>query len=58
MTEKMPGPRRMVAQRLNSLQQAGKPRDVAEAVASLASPDAHGVTGQTLRVCGQSMLGA
>lgn len=58
MTEAMPAVRRAVAQRLNSLQQAGQPRDVAEAVGFLASPDAHGVTGQTLRVCGQSMLGA
>ncbi len=58
MTEKMPATRRMVARRLNALQQGGQPRDVAEAVTFLASPEADGVTGQTLRVCGQSMMGA
>lgn len=58
MTEKMPAVRRMVAERMNSLLQAGEPRDVAEAVAFLASPGAHGVSGQTLRVCGQGTMGA
>lgn len=58
MTEEMPAIRRMVASRLNSLSQAGQPRDVAEAVAFLASPEAHGVTGQHLRVCGQAIMGA
>jgi 3-oxoacyl-[acyl-carrier protein] reductase len=58
MTRKMPLLTREVARRLNSLAQGGLPEDVAEAVCFLASPDAHGVTGQTLRVCGQSLLGA
>ena len=49
--------RRQVARRLSSLQQGGLPVDVAEAVAFLASPQAGGVAGQVLRVCGQSMVG-
>ena len=58
MTEKMPLLTREVARRLNSLSQGGLPADVAEAVCFLACPDAYGVTGQTLRVCGQSLVGA
>lgn len=57
MTEEMPAMRRAVAARMNALLQAGEPRDAAEAVAFLADPDADGVTGQTLRVCGLSTLG-
>ena len=44
--------------RLNSLQQGGLPVDVAETVAWLASEAGGGVNGQTVRVCGQSMVGA
>ena len=58
MTKKMPFLTREFARRLNSLAQGGLPEDVAEAVCFLACPDAHGVTGQTLRVCGQSLVGA
>lgn len=58
MTKKMPLLTREVARRLNSLSQGGLPEDVAEAVCFLACPDACGVTGQTLRVCGQSLVGA
>lgn len=58
MTAKMPFLTREVARRLSSLQQGGKPLDVAEAVSFLASDAAGGVNGQTLRVCGQSMVGA
>jgi 3-oxoacyl-[acyl-carrier protein] reductase len=32
--------------------------DVAEAVAFFADPGSAGVTGQVLRVCGQSLIGA
>ena len=58
MTARIPALTRQVARRLNSLQQGGQPVDVAEAVAFLASPQAGGVVGRTLRVCGQNMVGA
>ena len=57
MTARMPALTREVARRLNSLQQGGLPVDVAEAIAFLASDEAGGVQGQTLRVCGQNMVG-
>jgi 3-oxoacyl-[acyl-carrier protein] reductase len=58
MTAKMPLATREVARRLSSLQQAGLPIDVAEAVSWLSSPGAGGVNGQVLRVCGQNLVGA
>ena len=58
MTRRMPFATREVARRLNSLQQAGLPIDVAETVAWLASPGAGAITGQVVRVCGQSLVGA
>jgi 3-oxoacyl-[acyl-carrier protein] reductase len=58
MTAKMPPLRRQVARRVSSLQQGGLPLDVAEAVAFLASEHAGGINGQTLRVCGQNIVGA
>jgi 3-oxoacyl-[acyl-carrier protein] reductase len=58
MTAKMPLATREVARRLSSLQQAGLPIDVAEAISWLSSPGAGGVNGQTLRVCGQNLVGA
>lgn len=58
MTGKIPLATREVARRINSLQQGGKPVDVAEAIAYLAEPASAAVTGQVLRVCGQSQIGA
>lgn len=58
MTAKMPFATREVARRLSSLNQAGLPVDVAEAVSWLSSPGAGGVNGQVLRVCGQNLVGA
>ena len=58
LTAAMPLVPREFGRRLNSLAQAGLPVDVAEAIAWLASPGSGAVTGQVVRVCGQSMLGA
>jgi 3-oxoacyl-[acyl-carrier protein] reductase len=58
MTAKMPFHTREVGSRINSLQQGGLPVDVAETIAWLSQPGSGGVNGQTVRVCGQSMLGA
>ncbi|GAA1489021.1 3-oxoacyl-ACP reductase [Brachybacterium sacelli] len=57
MTARMPALTREVARRLNSLQQGGLPADVAEAIAFLSSAEAGGLRGETLRVCGQNMVG-
>src|SRR5699024_11704044 len=57
MTAQIPPIPRQVARRANSLQQGGQPIDVAEAIAFLVSPGAAGITGQTLRVCGQNLVG-
>jgi 3-oxoacyl-[acyl-carrier protein] reductase len=58
MTARMPLGTREVGSRLNSLQQGGLPVDVAETIAWLSQPGSGGVNGQTVRVCGQSLLGA
>ncbi|MGY2126907.1 3-oxoacyl-ACP reductase [Blastococcus sp. SYSU DS0617] len=58
MTAKMPFGTREVGARLNSLNQGGLPVDVAETIAWLSQPTSAGVNGQTVRVCGQSLLGA
>jgi 3-oxoacyl-[acyl-carrier protein] reductase len=54
----MPFMPRELGRRLNSLAQGGLPVDVAETIAFLARPSSAGITGQVLRVCGQSLLGA
>jgi 3-oxoacyl-[acyl-carrier protein] reductase len=58
MTAKIPLATREVARRLNSLQQGGQPVDVAETIAFLASPASGGISGITIRVCGQNLVGA
>jgi 3-oxoacyl-[acyl-carrier protein] reductase len=58
MTAKMPMFLREAGRRMNSLAQGGLPIDVAETIAWLASPGSDGVTGNVIRVCGQSLLGA
>ena len=58
MTAAIPVLLREVGRRMNSLGQAGLPVDVAEAIAWLANPASGGVTGNVVRVCGQSILGA
>jgi 3-oxoacyl-[acyl-carrier protein] reductase len=58
MTARMPIALREGGRRMNSLRQGGLPGDVAEAVAWFASPASAGVTGNVVRVCGQSLIGA
>jgi 3-oxoacyl-[acyl-carrier protein] reductase len=58
LTRAIPFATREVARRISSLQQAGLPIEVAEAIAFLSQPAAGGVNGQVLRVCGQNMVGA
>jgi 3-oxoacyl-[acyl-carrier protein] reductase len=58
MTQKVPVLTRELGRRLNSLAQGGHPRDVAELVCFLASPGAAAITGNTIRVCGQALMGA
>ena len=57
MTARIPFAMREMARRLSSLQQGGQPVDVAETVAFLASPQAGGLNGQVVRVCGQNPVG-
>ncbi|WP_278313722.1 3-oxoacyl-ACP reductase [Lolliginicoccus levis] len=58
MTAAIPLATREVGRRLNSLLQGGQTVDVAETIAFFASPASSAVTGNTVRVCGQSLLGA
>jgi 3-oxoacyl-[acyl-carrier protein] reductase len=58
MTAKMPVTLREAGRRLNSMAQGGLPVDVAETIAWLAAPGSGTITGNVVRVCGQSLLGA
>jgi 3-oxoacyl-[acyl-carrier protein] reductase len=58
MTAKIPLATRELGRRLSSLQQGGLPVDVAETVAWFSQDANAGVTGNVVRVCGQSLLGA
>ena len=58
MTAKMPLMLREAGRRMNSMSQGGLPSDVAETIAWLAAPGSGTVTGNVVRVCGQSLLGA
>ena len=58
MTAAMPIGTREAGRRMSSLAQGGLPVDVAEAIAWFASPASSGVNGNTVRVCGQNLLGA
>ncbi|WIM67656.1 3-oxoacyl-ACP reductase [Corynebacterium breve] len=57
MTAEIPYINREIFRRVNSLSQGGRPVDVAETIAYLARPASGGVTGQTIRVCGQNLVG-
>ena len=58
MTAAIPFTIREAGRRMNSMSQGGLPVDVAETIAWYASPASNGVTGQVVRVCGQSLIGA
>ncbi|WP_406862439.1 3-oxoacyl-ACP reductase [Streptomyces sp. HUAS MG47] len=58
MTAAVPFLIREAGRRMNSLAQGGLPVDVAETTAWLAHPASAPVNGETVRVCGQSLLGA
>ena len=58
MTAAIPFAIREAGRRMNSMNQGGLPVDVAEAIAWYASTGSTGVTGNVVRVCGQSLLGA
>jgi 3-oxoacyl-[acyl-carrier protein] reductase len=58
MTAAMPIATREAGRRLNSLSQGGLPVDVAETIAWYASPASTGLSGNLVRVCGQSLIGA
>ena len=58
MTSAMPVPVREAGRRMSSLSQGGLPVDVAETIAWFASPASTGLNGNTVRVCGQKLLGA
>jgi 3-oxoacyl-[acyl-carrier protein] reductase len=58
MTASMPLGPREAGRRMNSLSQGGLPIDVAETIAWFAWPASAGVTGNVVRVCGQSLIGA
>ncbi|TBV00791.1 3-oxoacyl-ACP reductase [Phytopseudomonas dryadis] len=58
MTAAMPLTLREAGRRMNAMSQGGLPQDVAEAVAWFAQPGSGAISGQVMRVCGQSLLGA
>ncbi|MDG3010254.1 3-oxoacyl-ACP reductase [Rhodococcus sp. D2-41] len=58
MTAAIPFATREAGRRMNSMLQGGQTVDVAETVAFFASPASSAVTGNVVRVCGQSLLGA
>ena len=58
MTAAVPFAIREAGRRMNSMGQGGLPVDVAETIAWLASPASSGLTGNVVRVCGQSLIGA
>jgi 3-oxoacyl-[acyl-carrier protein] reductase len=58
MTAAMPITIREAGRRMNSMAQGGLPIDVAETISWFCNPCSAGVTGNVVRVCGQSLLGA
>ncbi|MER5456934.1 3-oxoacyl-ACP reductase [Micromonospora sp. NPDC002389] len=58
LTARIPLVLREAGRRMNSLSQGGLPVDVAETIGWLAWPASGAVSGNVIRVCGQSLLGA
>ena len=58
MTAAIPFAIREAGRRMNSMAQGGLPVDVAETIAWYASPASAGLSGNVVRVCGQSLIGA
>jgi 3-oxoacyl-[acyl-carrier protein] reductase len=58
MTAAVPLVIREAGRRMNSMSQGGLPVDVAETIAWFAAPASGAVSGNVVRVCGQSLLGA
>lgn len=58
MTDAIPFTIRTAARLMNSMNQGGQTVDVAETIAWFASPASTGITGNIVRVCGQSLIGA
>ncbi|QDY05895.1 3-oxoacyl-ACP reductase [Micromonospora sp. HM134] len=58
LTARIPLVIREAGRRMNSLAQGGLPVDVAETIGWLAWPASAAVSGNVVRVCGQSLLGA
>ncbi len=58
MTSVIPFTIREAGRRMNAMSQGGQPVDVAEAIAFFVSPATQGITGNIMRVCGLSLIGA
>jgi 3-oxoacyl-[acyl-carrier protein] reductase len=58
LTARMPLLLREAGRRMNSMAQGGLPVDVAETIGWLAWPASAAISGNVVRVCGQSLLGA
>ncbi len=58
MTERIPFVQREIFRRSNSLNQGGRPIDVADTIGYLLDPASQAVSGQVIRVCGQNLVGA
>ncbi|MCP4680619.1 MAG: 3-oxoacyl-ACP reductase [Deltaproteobacteria bacterium] len=58
MTAAMPKGPREAGRRLSNLFQGGLPEDIAETVTFLATQGAAGITGEAIRICGGSYIGA
>ncbi len=58
LTDAIPAATREIGRRLCNLSQGGLPLDIAEVATFLASPGAAALSGQVVRVCGGSFVGA